>query len=98
MANLILRTQTSPYGDTTKGSVLAASEVDNNFINLKAADIVTGSTSGAMLQLKRNDGTQVNIDLSGFSGSTSGGTTTIINNNNYYSGGTGGALMGNLFS
>ena len=44
--NLILRTSPSPYGDTTKGSVLSQSELDSNFITLKAQEKIFMSLSG----------------------------------------------------
>jgi hypothetical protein len=49
--NLILRTVTSPYGDTTKGSVLTQADVDNNFLFLKGQTFVTGTTNAGIVTL-----------------------------------------------
>ncbi len=66
---LILRTLTSPYGDTTKGSVLSHDDVDNNFIFLKGKAIQTGSTSADnTLTLTSIDGSTISIPISGNSG------------------------------
>jgi hypothetical protein len=47
--NLILRTVSSPYGDTTLGSVLSQQDVDNNFIILKGGLIYTASAGNTYL-------------------------------------------------
>ena len=66
--SLILRTLSSPFGDLTKGSVLAQADVDNNFLYLKGNDILTGTTSGSVITLIRLDGQTISFGISGSSG------------------------------
>jgi len=66
--NLILRTQTSPYGDETKGSVLSQAELDNNFIFLKGLDINNVSLDGTTLLLNRLNGETISVNLDDFRG------------------------------
>lgn len=84
---LTLRSQNSPYGDITKGSVLSHADVDDNFIFLKGEMIYTASTSGNTLTLQKLNGNtiQVEITASGSSG-TSIYTTgaTLINDVIYF--------------
>jgi hypothetical protein len=61
--NLILRTVTSPYGDTTLGSVLSQQNVDNNFINLKGGLILTASTNNDSLILQKINGEEISVTL-----------------------------------
>ena len=75
---LILRSQNSPYGDITKGSVLSHADVDNNFINLKGELITTGQTFGNTVILTKINGGTINFNVPGGGGSdtywTSGST------------------------
>ena len=66
--NLILRTQASPYGDETKGSVLSQAELDNNFIFLKGLDINNVNLDGTTLQLNRLNGETISVSLDNFRG------------------------------
>ena len=59
--NLILRTSTSPYGDTTKGSVLSQSELDSNFITLKGEVIYSADTVGDLIILKKYNGNDISF-------------------------------------
>ena len=72
--NLILRTLTSPYGDTTKGSVLSQGELDTNFITLKGDVIYTAETNNGITTLKKYNGNDIS-----FVGGGSGGTETYTN-------------------
>jgi hypothetical protein len=65
---LILRTQASPYGDETKGSVLSQAELDNNFIFLKGLDIDNVNLDGTTLQLNRLNGETISVNLDDFRG------------------------------
>jgi len=65
---LILRTQVSPYGDETKGSVLSQAELDNNFIFLKGLDINNVNLNGTTLQLNRLNGEVLSVNLDNFVG------------------------------
>jgi hypothetical protein len=65
---LILRTQTSPYGDETKGSVLSQAELDNNFITLKGLDINNVNLEGTTLLLNRLNGETLSVSLDNFVG------------------------------
>lgn len=56
MNNLILRTTNSPYGDINKGSVLAQSELDGNFVSLKGEVIYTSTTSGDLVTFTKYNG------------------------------------------
>ena len=92
--NLILRTLISPYGDTTKGSVLSQAELDSNFIGLKGEVIYTAQTIGNTVTLKKYNGN----DLS-FNGGSGGGNqwyipenTTVTVTENYQ-----GFIYGDLF-
>ena len=84
---LILRTSVSPYGDTTKGSVLSAQELDGNLIMLKGAQISSISLNGNSLNVVELNGSNFNVDLSQFTQDTTitGGTfansTLILSNN-----------------
>jgi hypothetical protein len=76
-SNLILRTLTSPYSDTTLGSVLSHADVDSNFIFLKGKNINNAYLDGATLYLTRLDGSNLSVNLGGLSGETTsitGGT------------------------
>lgn len=75
---LILRSQTSPYGDITKGSVLSHADVDNNFINLKGSDIYTAQTSGDTISLVRLDGETIDIEIAALSGYTPQYDQTVV--------------------
>lgn len=81
---LILRTLISPYGDTTKGSVLSHSELDDNFIYLKGNIIYTAITDNGLVTLKKYNGE----DLV-FSGGTGGGGTGGGGDSYWISGSTG---------
>jgi len=82
---LILRTLNSPYGDTTKGSVLSQSELDDNFIYLKGNIIYTAITDNGLVTLKKYNGE----DLV-FSGGTGGGGGGTGSGDSYWiSGSTG---------
>ena len=61
--NLILRTSLSPYGDTTKGSVLSAQELDGNLITLKGAQISSVTLNGNSLNVVELNGSNFNVDL-----------------------------------
>jgi len=61
--NLILRTVTSPYGDTTKGNVLSQGEVDNNFIYLKGQLIDSVITDGDLVSLNKKNGETLSFSL-----------------------------------
>lgn len=84
---LILRTSVSPYGDTTKGSVLSTQELDGNLITLKGAQISSVSLIGNSLNVVELNGSNFNVDLSQFTNDTTitGGTfansTLILSNN-----------------
>jgi hypothetical protein len=67
---LILRSQNSPYGDITKGSVLSHADVDNNFINLKGEAISTATTTTSGFTLTRINGETISVDLPYFTGNT----------------------------
>jgi hypothetical protein len=67
---LILRSQTSPYGDITKGSVLSHADVDNNFINLKGEVISTATTTTSGFTLTKINGETFNVELPYFTGNT----------------------------
>ena len=56
MNNLILRTTNSPYGDINKGSVLAQSELDGNFVSLKGEVIYTCTTSNDLVTFTKYNG------------------------------------------
>jgi hypothetical protein len=66
---LILRTLTSPWvtpiSDITKGSVLTHADVDNNWIYLRGEVIYTANTVGPTLILKKINGGEILIELSG---------------------------------
>ena len=81
---LILRTLVSPYGDTTKGSVLSQAELDDNFIYLKGNIIYTAITDNGLVTLKKYNGE----DLT-FSGGTGGGGGTGSGDSYWISGSTG---------
>jgi hypothetical protein len=56
MNNLILRTTNSPYGDINKGSVLAQSELDGNFVSLKGEVIYTSTTNNDLVTFTKYNG------------------------------------------
>lgn len=56
---LILRTENSPYGDFTKGSVLSQSDLDNNQIFLKGEIIYTAETGVGIITLKKYNGNDI---------------------------------------
>jgi len=95
--NLTLRTLTSPYNDTTKGSVLSQAELDNNFIGLKGEVIYSAQTSGNNVTLKKYNGNDINFNLASFTdvfvtgGTYSSGTAIFTNN-------TGGTFSVSGFS
>lgn len=60
-SNLILRTSISPYGDTTKGSVLSQSELDGNFIKLKGETVYTAETLNGLVTLKKLNGEDISF-------------------------------------
>ena len=66
--NLILRTSPSPYGDTTKGSVLSQSELDSNFITLKGEVIYSADTIGDLIILKKYNGNDISFSAGGSGG------------------------------
>jgi ribosomal protein S11 len=72
--NITLRTLVSPYGDTTKGSVLSQGELDNNFIALKGNVIVSAETINGIVTLKKLNGNNIS-----FEGGGSGGTESYTN-------------------
>ena len=72
--SIILRTLVSPYGDTTKGSVLSQGELDNNFIELKGDVIVSAETIDGIVTLKKLNGNNIS-----FEGGGSGGTESYTN-------------------
>jgi hypothetical protein len=72
--NLILRTSPSPYGDTTKGSVLSQSELDSNFITLKGEVIYSADTVGDLIILKKYNGNDIS-----FSAGSGVGSVTYTN-------------------
>lgn len=82
--NLTLRTSISPYGDTTKGSVLSQAELDSNFIGLKGEVIYTAQTSPNTVTLKKFNGNDltfnVGFDVSITGGTYSAGTASFTNN------------------
>ena len=94
--NLTLRTSISPYGDTTKGSVLSQAELDSNFIGLKGEVIYTAQTSGSIVTLKKFNGNDLAFNV----GSSSGGgnqwyipqNTTVTVTQNYQ-----GFIYGDLY-
>ena len=73
-SNLILRTSPSPYGDTTKGSVLSQSELDSNFITLKGEVIYSADTVGDLIILKKYNGNDIS-----FSAGSGGGSVIYTN-------------------
>jgi hypothetical protein len=82
---LILRTENSPYGDITKGSVLSQSDLDNNQIFLKGELIYTAQTSGSTLTLQKINGGVIEVQISSSSSGdvyTTG--ATLINNVIYF--------------
>lgn len=104
---LVLRKQKSPYTgeftDVTKSKTLSLAELDNNQIYLKGLNIFTGSTIGTDLILDKLNGDQITIDLSAFSGGTSGGTVDVdygniifVSENGADSGFTRGDVIGNI--
>lgn len=60
-STLTLRTLTSPYGDTTLGSVLSHADVDNNFIKLKGETISSAETNANTVSLKKLNGDNVSF-------------------------------------
>ena len=69
--NLVLRIINSPYGDMTRGAVLAHEDVDNNFIYLKGKLINSGITQNNNLLLQSLNGEVITIPFN-FTGSSSG--------------------------
>ena len=58
----------SPYKeDVTKNCKLTMTEMDENFLTFKNNDIsgATYDTSGMTINIVRNDGNEINLDLSG---------------------------------
>ena len=62
---LILRGLTSPYGDTTKASVLTHNDVDSNFVFLKGLTITTATTDGSIISLTKLNGDVIIVPGSG---------------------------------
>lgn len=60
---LILRSQASPYGDITKGSVLSHADVDNNFINLKGDLIYTATSENGLITFNKLNGNNISVDF-----------------------------------
>jgi hypothetical protein len=73
---------------TVKGSRLTHAELDNNFLYLKARDIVAFDLVGSNLVLTKDDGSTLSASLAGFSGGTLSGDTYV----------TGGTLNGTILS
>ena len=73
---------------TVKGSRLTHAELDNNFLYLKARDIVSFDLVGSNLILTKDDGSTLSASLSGFSGGTLSGDTFV----------TGGTLNGTVLA
>ena len=89
---LILRTSVSPYGDTTKGSVLSAQELDGNLIMLKGAQISSVSLNGNSLNVVELNGSNFNVDLSQFTQDTTITGGTFANSTLTLSNNTGGTV------
>lgn len=62
---LILRSQNSPYGDITKGSVLSHADVDNNFINLKGQVVYTATSENGIVTFFKMNGEEFNVEVGG---------------------------------
>jgi hypothetical protein len=78
MSNILtLRTSISPYGDTTKGSVLSQAELDGNFINLKGEIIYTAESLNGLVTLKKYNGNDITFTAGTGGG---GGTTYTVSN------------------
>ena len=60
---LILRSQISPYGDITKGSVLSHADVDNNFINLKGQVIYTATSENGLVTFYKMNGDDFSVNV-----------------------------------
>jgi hypothetical protein len=67
---LILRTENSPYGDVTKGSVLSQSDLDNNQIFLKGEIIYTAETGVGIITLKKYNGNDITFSAGSVSTDT----------------------------
>jgi hypothetical protein len=97
MIQLILRTKTSPFGDITKGSVLSVEELDENQIKLKGELIYTATSQNNNISLKKINGEDISLELSGITdtfltgGTYSAGTAVFTNN-------TGGTFSVSGFS
>lgn len=78
-SNLILRTLTSPYNDTTLGGVLNHADLDNNFIYLKGLSLKNISYDKTTLSLSLINGDMISVSMSGF---TSISGCTLENGNN----------------
>ena len=82
--NLILRSLTSPYGDTTRGGVLSWSDVDQNFLYLKSQSIYSAESSGSTIILKKYDDSDIIFegpkDRYVTGGTYDSGIATFINN------------------
>ena len=82
--SLILRTSISPYGDTTKGSVLSAQELDGNLITLKGGQVSSMSLTNNVLMLNQLNGNVLDINLSSIvADSKSGINGMVFDNSNY---------------
>lgn len=90
---LILRSQNSPYGDITKGSVLSHADVDDNFIFLKGEVIYTGQTSGNTISLQKINGDSIEIEIT-----TSGSSSVLYTNTAATPTTIGGIAAGSTFS
>jgi len=57
--NLTLRIKASPYGDSTKGSVLSQDELDSNFITLKGDVIYSATSADGNITLEKYNGENI---------------------------------------
>ncbi|TXG84546.1 MAG: hypothetical protein E6R13_02930 [Spirochaetes bacterium] len=74
MNQLILRVTNSQYGDINKSSVLSASELDGNFVNLKGEVIYTAESSTGLVTLKKLNGENLSFAVSSTDTVITGGT------------------------
>jgi hypothetical protein len=78
--NLILRTVSSPYGDTTLNSVLSHANLDNNFINLKGNLIYTATTDNGILSFNKINGETIDVSINGLNDIYISGMTFNVGN------------------
>jgi len=74
---LILRTENSPYGDFTKGSVLSQSDLDNNQIFLKGEIIYTATSENGLITFNKINGSSFSAEIGG-SGQTTYQTNVAV--------------------